>query len=59
MKIGEYDTKSCAVHAAKQLENGSGQSFFVQKCFDGSYVIVSKMPLMGEWYTSDGIQHGR
>lgn len=42
-RIERYEAKSCYV---------------VWDASEQAYVLEYRMPIMGEWYTSDGIQHG-
>ncbi|KKK79603.1 hypothetical protein LCGC14_2831840 [marine sediment metagenome] len=46
---------------AKNRERETGEIYYVvrDKTQPGEvYVIQTEMPFLGEWYTSDGIQHG-
>ena len=52
-----YDTKNAALYEAKKRETG-GAPQYVVKWFDGRWSVTNEMPLMGEWYTTDGIRHG-
>lgn len=32
--------------------------YVVRSQIDDAYIVTARMPLMGEWWTSDGIKHG-
>ena len=52
--------KEKALEIAKQLEKETGTAKYVYYSpFYKSYYVDERMPLIGEWYTSDGIQHGK
>ena len=60
-----YHKPSCDVmldemiHEAKyEQERTNIRHFVLWSVADGRYVVTDYMPFVGEWYTSDGIQHG-
>ena len=42
---------------AAAFEAATGKPMYIVKS-DCGYIILDRMPMMGEWYTSDGIRHG-
>lgn len=50
--------KTKAFDEAKSLETETGVLQYIVHCFDGSWVVIDDLPLMGEWYTTDGSRHG-
>lgn len=49
--------------AHRLTREGSGRRFYVAwDCCtaeaDGAYVVVDRMPLIGEWFDDGGIRHG-
>lgn len=46
-----------AVAARKERETGKPY-YVVWSAADDEYLTTDRMPLFGEWYTSEGIRHG-
>lgn len=46
------------IDEARKIETDTGKPQYVIVCFDGEIVIEDSMPMLGEWYTADGIRHG-
>lgn len=59
-----YDTLDEALTEAKRREGSdevaglTGKPQYVALCHDGTHVVTSALPLLGTWWTSDGLQHG-
>lgn len=57
-------TLRSAIHEAKHRERTNHKPHYIVRCVVNTkphiaiYNVTSRMPLLGEWYTSDGIQHG-
>ena len=59
MKAPEWaKSKEDALHEARRRERSSEQRHYVGRTFEGTWWVTSEMPLLGEWYDSDGIRHG-
>ncbi len=58
METGIYDTTTTALIEARSRERlDPPVERYVVKVPEG-YVIVDKMPFLGEWWSSDGVKHG-
>ena len=55
----EYLSKALAFGAAVRKENIVGKPYYVVHTKIDRWVVVDKMPLCGEWYTSDEVRHGQ
>lgn len=45
--------------AARSHEKRCGKPYYVVwVAVETRYTVTDRMPLFGEWYTSDGIRHG-
>ena len=59
INIGAIHFESGNLDKAKEMEAVTGQPHYVIKFYDcDSFDVTSRMPMLGEWYTSDGLQHG-
>ena len=47
-----------ALAEAKLLERETGAPHYVVRCHDRTYVVTPRAPLIGAWWSSDGIKHG-
>ena len=47
-----------ALRQAKRNESETGMRWFALLRHDGVWVLTDSMPLLGEWYDSDGHRHG-
>ena len=47
-----------ALLAVRTREQALHRPCFLVVCFDGSLLVTEDMPLLGEWYTADGVRHG-
>ena len=47
-----------ALELAARCEHRTGGPAYVVVTHTGNLEITSRMPLLGEWYSSDGIKHG-
>ena len=47
-----------ALVAAKRWEAPRVPYYVARNQADDTYVVTAHMPLLGEWWTSDGIKHG-
>ena len=52
------DAIAQALITARQHEAATGKPHYVVKCHDGTVIVTDSAPYMGEWYSSDGVQHG-
>ena len=58
-EIDEVDELIDIVLEASRLEKLSGMPRYIAFSVpDKRYFITDKMPMMGEWYTTDAIKHG-
>ena len=56
-----FDTLTAALGRVKYEEamaDDSRYPCYVVRLHTGEYQVIRSMPLLGEWYTSDGIRHG-
>ena len=51
-------TKEAAIYHAARKEAQTRRTHYVMHCTSGGWLVTERMPLLGEWYTSDGIRHG-
>lgn len=58
--MSREDRRKSAIAQAKATEatTDKGPQYVVWCVPDDDWVIQSAMPMLGEWYTSDGIRHG-
>ena len=47
-----------AVAEAASRERTTEARAYVMRRHDNRFIVLSTMPLIGEWYTSDGVRHG-
>jgi hypothetical protein len=50
--------RKVSIMKARKIERETGVSQYIVKRFDNTWEITDKPPLMGEWFSTDGIQHG-
>ena len=43
---------------AKAHERVYEKPVYIVRCYDKTWEFTERMPLLGEWYTTDGIKHG-
>lgn len=53
-----YELRKPALECAKLTERETGKPHYVVRCFPDVYEVTDRMPLLGTWWTSDGIRHG-
>ena len=58
MEMVLYAIKMDAMHDAQAREKQTGQPHYVARWASGEWEVTDRMPLMGEWYSTDGIRHG-
>lgn len=52
-----HTSREVALSQAWALERRTGTPRYVVKTVDG-YEVTDRMPLLGTWWTADGIRHG-
>jgi hypothetical protein len=52
------DGKGEALIQARRNEKATGERWYVCRRHDGVWMLTDSMPMMGEWYDSDGHRHG-
>lgn len=58
-QTGAFQNRAVAVAAAKKAERETGGlRHWVAIWYDGTADVVTRPPLIGEWYDSDGVRHG-
>ena len=58
-EIRKYaESKDDALRQARRNESETGMRWFALLRHDGVWVLTDSMPLLGEWYDSDGHRHG-
>ena len=57
-ELCRYDSKLAAVAAARANEKRTGQPHYVLRFVPNAWTVATTMPLLGEWYSTDGIRHG-
>ena len=58
--MGIYDSPKPARHTlelAKRREAETGKAQYVVRAGD-IFIIEERMPMLGLWYTADGVRHG-
>jgi len=51
--------KITAIIQARKHERSTGERhYIVWSVPDDFWIITKKMPMLGEWYDSDGVRHG-
>lgn len=53
-----YPTRPPAITQAKRLETRKGRPHYVTIGLWGVYTITDQLPLLGMWWTTDGVRHG-
>ena len=50
--------EALAIAKRRESENNGCAYYVVWSVACGEFIIVESVPYFGEWYSSDGIQHG-
>jgi hypothetical protein len=53
-----YAMRRPALTQAKRLETRTGRPHYVSRIFPDGYTVTDRMPLVGTWWSSDGVRHG-
>lgn len=53
-----YASRRPAMTQAKRRQTRTGRPHYVVRGATGCYAITDRMPLLGMWWTTDGMRHG-
>lgn len=55
-----YASREQALAAARRRERLTGQRYYVARTAQptAGWIVTERMPLLGEWYDSQGYRHG-
>ena len=59
--VCHHATRSAALCAARVYQSGTGEPHYVVRTDDwltSGWTVTRRMPMLGVWYTSDGVRHG-